>query len=72
MAAFLKRAFGLPAAAMDFFVDDAGSVFEADINAIAEAGITLGCNPPTNDRYCPTSNVTRAQMASFIVRAVDP
>ena len=72
MAAFLNRALGLPAASMDFFVDDAGSVFEADINAIAEAGITLGCNPPTNDRYCPTSNVTRAQMASFIVRAVDP
>jgi hypothetical protein len=47
-------------------------VFEDDINAIALAGITLGCNPPTNDRYCPDANVTREQMASFIVRAVAP
>ena len=70
MAAFLSRGFSLPASSTDFFVDDNGSVFEADINAIAMAGITLGCNPPTNDRYCPTDNVTRAQMASFIVRAV--
>ena len=61
----------LPAATMDYFVDDAGSVFEADINAIAAAGITLGCNPPTNDRYCPTDNVTRAQMAAFLRRALD-
>ena len=72
MAAFLRRAFNLPATATDYFVDDEGSIFEADINAIAEAGITRGCNPPDNDRYCPTGNVTRAQMASFIVRAVDP
>ncbi|MCP4307606.1 MAG: hypothetical protein GY788_22585 [bacterium] len=71
MAAFLKRAFALPGTATDFFVDDNGSTFEADINAIADAGITLGCNPPTNDRYCPTQNVTRGQMASFVVRAVD-
>lgn len=71
MAAFLNRAVSLPVATVDFFVDDAGSVFEDDINAIAAAGITLGCNPPTNDNYCPNDNVTRAQMASFIVRAVD-
>jgi hypothetical protein len=71
MAAFLKRAFALPATTTDFFVDDNGSTFEADINAIADAGITLGCNPPVNDRYCPTQNVTRGQMASFMVRAID-
>jgi hypothetical protein len=71
MAAFLNRALSLPVATVDFFVDDEGSVFEDDINAIATAGITLGCNPPTNDNYCPNDNVTRAQMASFIVRAVD-
>ena len=71
MAAFLNRAFALPASTTNFFVDDNGSTFEADINAIADAGITLGCNPPTNDRYCPTQDVTRGQMASFIVRAID-
>ncbi|MEA2002684.1 MAG: S-layer homology domain-containing protein [Actinomycetota bacterium] len=71
MAAFLKRAFSLPTTTVDFFVDDNGSVFEGDINAIALGGITRGCNPPDNDRYCPNDNVTRGQMASFIVRAVD-
>jgi hypothetical protein len=72
MAAFLARAFSLPPATADYFIDDAGSIFEADINAIAQAGVTRGCNPPDNDRYCPTDTVTRAQMASFLVRAVDP
>ena len=71
MAAFLRRAVILPTTTMDYFDDDNGSVFENDINAIAAAGITLGCNPPVNDNYCPTANVTREQMASFIVRAVD-
>jgi len=52
------------------FVDDDGNVHEANIEAIANAGITLGCNPPTNDRYCPDSAVTRGQMAAFLVRAL--
>ena len=69
MAAFLNRAIGLPAASKDYFSDDEGSVFEADINAIAEAGITKGCNPPDNDRFCPDREVTRGQMAAFLVRA---
>lgn len=34
-------------------------------------GITRGCNPPTNDRYCPENDVTRAQMAAFIIRALE-
>ena len=36
---------------LDFFVDDNGSIFQRDINAIALAGITRGCNPPQNDWY---------------------
>lgn len=71
MAAFLTRGFALPPGVPDRFVDDDGSIFEADIDALAAAGITQGCNPPTNDRYCPTDYVTREQMASFLVRAVD-
>lgn len=51
------------------FVDDDDSVHQADIEAIAAAGITKGCNPPANDRFCPDEPVTRAQMASFLVRA---
>lgn len=69
MAAFLTRALDLPATSHDFFADDDGSVFEADINRLASAGITKGCNPPVNDRYCPDGRVTRGHMAAFLVRA---
>lgn len=69
MAAFLTRALSLPAASEDYFTDDEGSTFEADINRLAAAGITRGCNPPVNDLFCPTGDVTRGQMAAFLVRA---
>ncbi|MGH8875644.1 MAG: S-layer homology domain-containing protein, partial [Acidimicrobiia bacterium] len=64
MAAFFRRAFDLPVPVEDFFTDDSDSIFEDDINAIAEAGITKGCNPPGDDRYCPVDFVTRGQMAA--------
>ena len=48
------------------FEDDNGDYHEAAINAIAADGITKGC---AEDRYCPSLSVTRAQMASFLVRA---
>jgi hypothetical protein len=75
VAAFLVRAKSLPATLEDFFVDDEGSVFEDDINRLRAAGITFGCNPPDNDRYCPGDVLTRGQMAALLVRAfmyVDP
>ncbi len=52
------------------FVDDDGNVHEGGIEAIAAAGITQGCNPPANDRYCPDRVVTRGQMAAFLSRAL--
>ncbi len=70
MAAFLVRALNLPAASQDYFTDDETSIFEDDINRLAEAGITRGCNPPTNDLYCPDTKVSREQMAAFLVRAL--
>jgi hypothetical protein len=71
MAAFLVRALGYTAGAgSDRFVDDNGSVFEADIERLAEAGVTLGCNPPDNDMFCPNAPVTRGQMAAFLHRAL--
>jgi hypothetical protein len=70
MAAFLTRALDLPASSVNAFVDDEGSIFEADIDALAAAGITKGCNPPDNDEYCPNALVTRAQMASFLGRGL--
>ncbi len=69
MAAFLTRALGLTERAPDPFTDDDESLFEADIERIAAAGITVGCNPPANDRYCPTRPVTRGEMAAFLVRS---
>lgn len=69
MAAFLGRALDLPAASKDYFTDDEGSIFESDVNRIAEAGITKGCDPPDNNLFCPQGDVTRGQMAAFLVRA---
>jgi len=71
MAAFLRRALDLPNTDTDFFVDDNGNTFENDINAIAQAGITRGCNPPTNNRYCPGDVVSRGVMAALLRRALD-
>lgn len=67
MASFLKRAMGLGAAARDWFRDDETSAHEDDINRIADAGVTKGCDAKL---YCPRSRVNRAQMASFLVRAL--
>ena len=71
MAAFLVRALELPAPSQDRFFDDTQSIFEDDINRLADAGITHGCNPPGNDRFCPDGVVTRGQMAAFLVRAFE-
>ncbi len=54
----------------DWFVDDNGNTHEQDINRIAQLGITQGCstNPP---RFCPDQSVTRAEMATFILRTLN-
>ena len=67
MAAFLNRTLGLPATGQDFFSDDDTSVFENDINRLANSSITTGCD---DDAFCPDDNVTRGQMAAFLNRAV--
>jgi subtilisin family serine protease len=70
MAALLVRSFDLDAGGgSDVFVDDDGSIFEADIERLAAAGITRGCNPPAADRYCPEDPVTRAQLMAFLRRS---
>ncbi|GBE23740.1 endo-1,4-beta-xylanase A precursor [bacterium BMS3Bbin02] len=71
MAAFLVRFLGLTDdGGGNTFTDDDNSIFEADIAKLAAAGITKGCNPPTNDNFCPNDSVTRGQMAAFLVRAL--
>jgi len=72
MAAFLSRGLDLPSSVGgDRFMDDDSSIFEGSIESIAEAGITIGCNPPANTRFCPGNPVTRGQMAAFLDRALD-
>ena len=57
----------------DYFTDDGSpaspNVHESNINYIAAAGITQGCNPQ-GTLFCPNKPVTRAQMASFLARAL--
>lgn len=74
MAELLVRAFDFDAEnpeGLDFFVDDNGNRFEDSINKIGANGVTKGCNPPENDRFCPDRSMTRAEMASFMVRALN-
>ena len=68
MASFLVRALDLRPSAIDYFADDNGSIHEQDNNALAEAQVTLGCNPGL---FCPTGTVLREQMAAFLHRALD-
>lgn len=52
--------------ASDRFQDvPADSTFHDEINILADAGVTQGCEV---DRYCPGQDVTRAQMAAFLTR----
>jgi len=50
-----------------FFDVPATHPFYAEISAIALNGITAGCG---SGYYCPEANVTREQMAAFIIRAL--
>jgi hypothetical protein len=70
MAAMLARAFSYPPVEGDRFTDDDGHIFEDEIEQIAAVGVTVGCNPPSGDRFCPNDPVTREQMATFLTRAL--
>jgi hypothetical protein len=45
--------------------------FHNAIDWMKDNGITTGCNPPANTRYCPNDNVTRGQMAAFMKRLAE-
>ena len=68
MASFLVRALGLQPLASGPFTDLNPNVHVGDINALAAAGITLGCD---TNRFCPSDPVQRDQMASFLTRAFE-
>ena len=70
MASFLVRAFQLKPASGNRFIDvPEGNSHLAAINALAASGITAGCATEPA-RYCPKSPTTRAQMATFLARAL--
>lgn len=68
MASFLARGLGLPPLDTGPFTDVTGTHLR-NVNAIAAAGITLGCNAE-GTLFCPEREVIRAQMASFLARGL--
>ena len=72
MASFLVRALDLEAAEQPSGFEDVDpdSLHASNIEALYAAEITTGCSTEPL-RYCPDDPVTRAQMASFLVRALD-
>lgn len=66
---FLVRSLRLPSVSRDYFNDDEDHILEGAINRLAASGITAGCNPPTNDEFCPNRRLTRAETATFLTRA---
>ena len=70
MASLLARAFDLAAGSPAGFDDTSGNTHEARIDALCAARITLGCNADPL-QFCPRQPTTRAQMASFLTRAIE-
>ena len=70
MATFLVRAFNLPPAQTPAgFTDTENNTHAANIDTLSAAGITVGCSTEPA-RYCPNEAVSRAQMATFLNRAL--
>lgn len=62
----------LAVVATDRFIDvPEENVHHDDITWLADAEVTLGCNPPDNNEYCPGDPVLRQQMASFMRRLAE-
>jgi uncharacterized delta-60 repeat protein len=75
MATFLVRAFDLDERFVvtdpDPFADENGNTHEANINLLYATGVTTGCDAADPTRYCPLDPVSRAQMATFVIRTID-
>jgi hypothetical protein len=69
MATILARAFDLrPTGSHPGFRDARSGVHAPSIQALADAGITVGCG---ENRFCGADPVTRAQFASLLVGAAE-
>jgi serine protease len=70
MASFISRALALSPGANDIFADvNPRNGHASSIGAMHREAITLGC-ASSPARYCPGDDVSRAQMASFLSRAL--
>jgi hypothetical protein len=70
MAKFLVRAYDVPPSDADAFADDSTSTTEAYHDALAAAGLSIGCNVgPIRPRYCPNDPLLRRELAQFLFRA---
>ena len=75
MAAFLVRSLGLEGSTASpvssYFADvEATAWYAGVVGRLYEESITEGCAPDPL-RYCPAKSVTRAEMAAFLVRALN-
>ena len=69
MAVFLTRAFNLDPGPDPGFSDvPSGAWYYNQAAALAASGITAGCGDGTT--FCPNQHTTRAQMATFLARAL--
>ena len=69
MAAFLSRAFGLDEGPDPGFSDvPSDAWYAASVAKLAASGITKGCE---DTMFCPDQPVTRAEMATFLARALE-
>lgn len=73
IAVFMKRTLEahLGPAPPASFDDTDGHMFETAVGWLAGHGITQGCNPPDNTRYCPDRRVTRGEMSALFKRALE-
>ena len=71
MASFLVRAFQLPTGPSGRFPDTAGNTHEADIDALASSGITVGCSTEARTDTALRPTPPALQMATFLTRALD-
>jgi hypothetical protein len=51
------------------FLDLAASPFKTEVAWLSTSGITRGCSPD-QERFCPLTDVSRGQMAAFLVRGL--
>jgi hypothetical protein len=68
LAVLVLVAVAVPASASHRFTDvGSTSVHHGSIAAVADAGITVGCDS-AGTRFCPDQAVSRAQMSTFLLR----